>query len=164
MPGLESRAPAPYDPFRPRRGRAVALTGGVLSLLLFCVLAALMPGGPRGFGVMDRLLLLGCGVAIAALLARYAAIRADVDEDGLVVRNLVVRRHIGWREIDEVRFGHGDPWVSLLLHDTEEVAVMAIQRADGLTSRAEAARLAALVAAHQDDPDRPDEPGGGSAD
>ncbi|WP_409483152.1 PH domain-containing protein [Arsenicicoccus dermatophilus] len=149
MPSLEDPAPSPYDPFVPRAGRLMALAAGVAGLLLFCVLAALVPGGPRGFGVMDRLLLVGCGLGIALLLARYAAIRADPSEEGLRVRNLFAARDIPWGDIEQVRFGHGDPWVRVLLHDTEEVAVMAIQRADGLGSRSEAARLTALVQAHQ---------------
>ncbi len=153
MSSLDRPGPAPYDPFQPRRGRAMALTAGVLSLLLFCILAALVPGGARGFGVVDRLMLVACGVAIAFVLARYAAIRALPDESGLTVRNLMTTRHLPWTSIESVRFGHGDPWVSLVLDDTETVAVMAIQRADGLGSQAEAGRLAALVESHRGDRD-----------
>jgi hypothetical protein len=40
--------------------------------------------------------------------------------------------------------------VTLELDDTDEVAVMAIQRADGDHARAEARRLAAIVARHWD--------------
>lgn len=149
MSAVDRPGPSPYDPFQPRRGRAVALGAGVVSLVLFCVLAALVPGGARGFGAVDRLMLVGCGVAIAAVLARYAAIRAIPDESGLTVRNLMTTRHLPWTSIEAVRFGHGDPWVSVVLDDTETVAVMAIQRADGLGSQTQAGRLAALVESHR---------------
>ena len=54
-----------------------------------------------------------------------------------------------WDEIVEVRFPDGAPWVSLELSDTDELAVMAIQRADGDDAKAQAGRLAALVAHHR---------------
>ena len=63
------------------------------------------------------------------------------------VRNLVGRRHIAWDEIRDITFDEGDPWATLHLRDTETVAVMAIQRADGASSKAEAQRLAGLIAA-----------------
>jgi hypothetical protein len=56
---------------------------------------------------------------------------------------------VTWDEIVEVRFPDGAPWVSLELSDTDELAVMAIQRADGDDAKAQARRLAALVAQHR---------------
>ncbi|NHI18292.1 PH domain-containing protein [Phycicoccus endophyticus] len=100
------------------------------------------------WGPVDQLALLALGVAVALFLARYAAIRATPGPDGLTVRNLMLTRTIGWDEIVGVRFVEGDPWVSLELIDTDVVAVMAVQRVDGAHGRAEASRLAALVAAH----------------
>jgi hypothetical protein len=47
-----------------------------------------------------------------------------------------------------VLFGGGAPWVSVDLDDTDTVAVMAIQKADGAFGQAEAARLSALVQVH----------------
>ena len=44
-----------------------------------------------------------------------------------------------------MEFGGGEPWVTLDLDDTDTVAVMAIQRADGATAMTEAQRLAGLV-------------------
>ena len=147
MSSLDRPGPAPYDPFQPRRGRAMALTAGVLSLLLFCILAALVPGGARGFGVVDRLMLVACGVAIAFVLARYAAIRALPDESGLTVRNLMTTRHLPWTSIESAAVSAGTSWRWAYF------AVMAIQRADGLGSQAEAGRLAALVESHRGDRD-----------
>jgi PH (Pleckstrin Homology) domain-containing protein len=77
--------------------------------------------------------------------ARLAAIPAD---DALVVRNLSGDRRLEWAEIVTVRFGGGEPWVTLDLADGETLAVMAIQRADGADAVAEARRLATLVDLH----------------
>jgi hypothetical protein len=119
-----------------------------LSVVIFAVLAVLVSGVDEGGWVIaDRVMLAVIGIALALSLWRWAAISAVPGDDGLVVQNLVGRRLIRWDEIDDVSFDEGDPWVTLHLTDTETVAVMAIQRADGASSRAEAQRLAALVAA-----------------
>ena len=141
----------PYAVFRPRRGRTVALTMAVLSVLIFTGGAISLPSVDPlygGWGLLDRLVLVLCGVAIAAFLWRYASIRAVPSTQGLVVRNLVTTRKLEWAQIVRVQFGGGAPWVSVDLDDTDTVAVMAIQKADGAFGRAEAARLTALVQVH----------------
>jgi hypothetical protein len=154
MPGASGAGPGPPDPyavFRPRRGRRVALTMAVLSLLIFAGGAISLPRVDPlrgGWGVLDRLLLVSCGAAISALLWRYASIRAVPSTQGLVIRNLVTTRRLEWAQIIRVQFGGGAPWVSVDLDDTDTVAVMAIQKADGTCGRAEAARLSALVQVH----------------
>lgn len=145
---MSDRTTDPYAPFRPRVGRVVALGAGTLSLLVFVLIALLVPGGPNGFGAMDRLLLVGCGLAIMAMLARYAAIVAVPSAEGIHVRNLFLSRDIRWDEVESVQMRQGDPWPSLILKDTDQVAVMAIQRADGISSRAQVGRLVALVEHH----------------
>jgi hypothetical protein len=122
-----------------------------LSVAIFTGLALSMPWvDPQlgGWGVLDRLLLILCGVALAAGLWRFASIRAVPSTVGLVVRNLVSTRNLEWAQIVRVQFGGGAPWVSVDLDDTDTVAVMAIQRADGAFGEAEAARLSALVQIH----------------
>ena len=120
----------------------------VVSVVLFGVLALLFAGPDAGgdWVVADRIMMAVLGVSLAAVLWRWALITAIPDESGLTVHNLVGRRHIRWDEIDDVSFVDGDPWASLHLKDTETVAVMAIQRADGDSARGEAQRLADLVA------------------
>lgn len=140
---------AAFAPFRPRRGRAVALTFQWGSLALFAVLAVVLPAtvGGAPWSVGDRAMFFLIGVAIAVMAHRYAAIVAVPSREGLVVRNLVLTRTLTWPEIVEVRFGGGDPWVSLDLSDADTLAVMAIQKADGPVAMQEARRLAALVQA-----------------
>lgn len=123
----------------------------VLSLLIFGGGAISLPRVDPlfgGWGVLDRLLLLSCGVAVSALLWRFASIRAVPSTQGLVIRNLITTRTVEWTQIVRVQFGGGAPWVSVDLDDTDTVAVMAIQKADGAFGGAEAARLSALVQVH----------------
>ena len=145
-------------PFRPRRGRVVALAAMWGSLVLFGAIALLMPSQTLGhWGVGDRLMFFGLGVVLALVAWRYASIVAVPSRDGLVVRNLVVTRSLEWAEVVGVQFGGGEPWVSLDLEDGDTVAVMAIQKADGEVADREASRLAALVQAFGE----AREPGGG---
>ncbi|WP_347350158.1 PH domain-containing protein [Intrasporangium sp.] len=147
-PGASGSAEA-FALFRPRRGRLVAL--GIVwgSLVLFGVLAVLLPtvAGNAIWSTVDRLMFFAIGVLIALLAWRYASLRAVPSRAGLVVRNLVVTRHLEWAQIVSVQFGGGAPWVTLDLDDLDTVAVMAIQKADGAFAEHEASRLAALVEA-----------------
>jgi hypothetical protein len=136
-----------FRPFRSRRGRLVATVMAVLSLVVFVTVAVLLPSnaGLTTWQPADRALVVGLGVVIALVCWRYASIRAVPSLDGLVVRNLVVTRTVTWAQVIDVEFGGGAPWVTLELDDTDTLAVMAIQRADGPTAMAEAQRLATLV-------------------
>jgi len=116
--------------------------------VLVCTVVAIGMGAGGAWRVGDQLSLVGLGLALAAFLGRYASIRAVPHSTGLTVRNLVLTRTVGWDEILEVRFPEGAPWVTLELDDADELAVMAIQRADGETARAEALRLARIVDRH----------------
>ncbi len=157
MPQSSSK-PGAFDVFRPRRGRVVALVVAVASLLLFGVVAILLPGPGSGgqWTPVDRVFFFGCGLAIAALLWRYASIRAVPSRQGLGIHNLVRSRTVEWRSVVAVQFSGGDPWVTLELDDTDQVAVMAIQKADGAYGKAEASRLAALVEALGTGPESPE--------
>lgn len=148
-------------PFRPKRGRAVALGVVWTSLAVFGVIAVVMPAQAGGrWGVGDRLMFFGLGVAIAFVAWRYASIVAVPSREGLVVRNLVLTRSLEWPEIVAIQFGGGEPWVTLDLEEGDTVAVMAIQKADGPVAGREASRLAALVQAFGEaaEPHRPEDP------
>jgi hypothetical protein len=131
----------------------VAIVMAVASLVVFGILAVAIPAeGAFGWGVLDRVLLVAFALAVAAFLYRYAALRAIPSRTGLRVVNLLQSHDLEWAQIIQVGFSGGAPWVVLELSDTEEVAVMAIQRADGEFGRAEASRLSALVAHHSTRP------------
>ena len=148
---MEAHRADPYAAFRPRRGRRVALVAAVLSALIFTIGAFTLPSVDPlfgGWGLGDRLMLVATGLAVSALMWRFATIRAVPTREGLTVRNLVVTRRLEWAQIVRVQFGGGAPWVSLDLDDTDTLAVMAIQKADGAFGKAEASRLTALVQVH----------------
>jgi len=142
--------PSRADPLRPfvsRRARLVATSMGVAALVVFGAMAVLLPAnaGLTTWQGGDRVLVALIGVLIAVACWRYASIRAVPTPQGLLVRNLVVTRRVDWAQVIGVQFGGGAPWVTLELDDTDTVAVMAIQRADGAVAEQEAVRLAGLV-------------------
>ncbi len=122
------------------------------------MIAVLLPGPEQGgnWRVGDKVFFAAVGVAIALLLWRFASIRALPTRESLTVRNLFTTRTVSWRDVLDVRFTGGDPWVTIALSDTDTLAVMAIQKADGDFARAEAGRLAALVQALGPSADSPD--------
>jgi hypothetical protein len=139
--------PSPIDPeapFRPRRGRVLPLVMAGVAVVV-CTVVAIGMGAGGVWQVGDQLALVGLGLALAAFLGRYASIKAVPDDAGLTVRNLMLTRSVTWDEIIEVRFPDGAPWVTVELDDGDELAVMAIQRADGEVARDEALRLARMV-------------------
>lgn len=139
----------PYAVFRPRVGRFVAIGAAVATVVVFVTLALWIPGGGvTGYTWLDRITIGAFGVGVAVFLLRYAQIKAVPSKKGLVVRNLFITRELEWSQVMGVQFGGGVPWLTLDLTDTEQLAVMAVQRADGAMAEEEAARMAALVEAH----------------
>jgi hypothetical protein len=138
-----------YADFRPVRGRQTAGLVGIAQAVVLGYVAIALPGfGPGAAHWYDRLGIALVGVGIGVMLWRFARLAAMPSPDGLVVRNLAGDRRLDWAEIVSVRFGDGDPWVTLDLTDGDTLAVMAVQRADGDLARAEARRLATLVDRH----------------
>lgn len=138
-----------HEPFRSLRGRRTATWIAVAQGLVFLAMAV-RPPSTRGFEFAwyDRLMFVVVGAAVAWVLSRFALVGAVPTPDGLAVRNLLTRRELAWPQVVDVRFPDGDPWVTLDLSDGDTMPVMAIQRADGARGRAEASRLATLVALH----------------
>lgn len=138
----------PFDVFRPRRGRLVATGLAVAVIVVFTFIGMFIPDNTvMQWGAGDRFFLASIGWVLAAVFWRYATIRAVPTREDLLVRNLFLTRRLPWAHIVGMQFGHGMPWPTLELSDTDTVAVMGIQRADGPRSVAEASRLAALIQA-----------------
>ncbi|MBW3086063.1 hypothetical protein KEM60_02274 [Austwickia sp. TVS 96-490-7B] len=149
-----SRSTADVDPYAVmalRRGMVVAVVLGLMVFALFTYAAITVPGreGQKGdWSILDRAMIFLIGAAIAWFLWRYATIKALPSREGIVVRNLLITRHLSWSQVVRVQFGGGAPWARLDLDDADTVAVMAIQKADGAHGRVLAGRLAALVHVH----------------
>ncbi len=138
-----------HRPFRPTAARWVAGVLAVVVLVFMATLALVLPAvAGQDVGTGDRVGIAGFGVLVAWFLSRQAGVRADPDEAGLRVRNLLLTRHVQWAEIVSVRFGQGRPWVQLDLADGDTLSVMGVQAADGPRAQAEAVRLSTLVALH----------------
>jgi Bacterial PH domain len=147
--GRAGRVAALSAPFRPRRGRLTAVAVATGQAVVFVSVAVFAPSeGSPGLRTYDRFGLVSISAAIGLLLWRFARLAVLVRGDGLTVRNLSGDRDLAWAQVICVRFGGGQPWVTLDLADGEPLAVMAIQRADGALAQAEAKRLATLVALH----------------
>lgn len=147
--GSDEVRQALHAPFRPVAGRRTALVLMVSQAVVLTGMAVWMPSeGTSGFHWSDRLGVILVAAAIAALLWRFAQLSVKVTETGLRVQNLIHSREMDWPQVVAVRFGGGQPWVSLDLTDGDTLAVMAIQRADGRRGDVEARRLATLVALH----------------
>ncbi len=142
-----------YAPFRPRLARAVSAALTVLVLVGTVVLVVALPRiGPAGYSALDRGGIAVVGAGIAWFCYRQATVRALVDEQGVVVRNLATTLRVAWPEIVSVRFGQGRPWVQLDLADGDTLAVMGVQRSDGELAERQARRMASLVALHSRTP------------
>lgn len=140
-----SEREALHRPFHGRRGRAVGWGFAVVQAVVLLGSAVLIRGQ---LGHYDWLGFAVIVLAVGWLLIRLGGVAAFPGEDGLLVRNLLLSRRLEWAEIVGIRFAGGDPWALLDLSDGDTLAVMAIQRADGAWGRAEATRLATLVALH----------------
>ncbi|CAL9404258.1 putative protein [Nocardiopsis dassonvillei] len=127
-----SQRPEPPRVWRPRAVRAVAYGLGLLIVATMAVLALILPGDWR---VMDRVLLVGMGLVIAATLHLLARPRLVAGPDGVTVVNSIRTHVLSWAEIVDVRMPEGEPWPSVDLSDGTTLAVMGIQSADGDRSR-----------------------------
>lgn len=128
-----SKRPEEVRVWRPRAVRVVAYGLALLIVATMVVLAAVLPGDWR---FMDRVLLVGMGMAIAATLHLLARPRLVAGPDSVTVVNSIRTHVLSWAEVVDVRMPEGEPWPSVDLSDGTTLAVMGIQSADGDRSRA----------------------------
>ncbi|KRV50434.1 hypothetical protein AQ490_15195 [Wenjunlia vitaminophila] len=119
--------------FRPRRTRVVLLSIGTALLVVFAVIAVLLPGGSGSgsWNVADRLTFVGTGLLIFGVLVVLSRPKVMVDQAGVTVVNLTVKRRLEWAELIRVNLRAGDPWVYLDLADGTTLAAMGIQTGAG---------------------------------
>jgi hypothetical protein len=135
--------------FRPRKARLVVYPVAGLVLLAFVGCAVFLPNeGPGAWGIVSRLGLVAMGLVIVWFMHRLAAVRLHADEAGVEVVNILVRTRLAWPQIVDVRLSRDDPWVLLDLSDGETLAVMGIQKTDGIRAERDARTLARLVVEH----------------
>jgi PH (Pleckstrin Homology) domain-containing protein len=117
--------------FRPVRARVVVYVCAAAVLVAMVTLAVLLPsGGQHPWGWGSRLGVVACGLVPAYVLHRLASLRLVASPDGVLVVNVIGRRHLDWPEIIGVRLLRDDPWMMLDLSDGQALAVMAVQKSE----------------------------------
>jgi hypothetical protein len=140
----------------PRRMRSVCAAVAAVVLLVMVVVGLLLKSSSTGvvsFHTSDQIAMIVLGLLLAAGILLLGRPRVDADDDGARVRNILGSHHLPWSAVRSVRFERKSSWATLLLVTGEEVAVLAVQSADGERAVAAVEGLRALLAAH-----RPPEP------
>lgn len=139
----------PAEPVRARpiRLRVVCAVAAMVVVLVFSTVAVLLKRTSNGaaFGTPDQVAMVGIGLAIAAGLLTLARPTLVADRHGLQVRNVIGRHEVPWQVVQAVSFRDGSPWATLELANDEQLALMAVQAADGERTVAVVRTLRALL-------------------
>ena len=127
-----SKRPELPRTWRPRAVRWVAYGLGVLIVGTMLVLAIILPSDWR---MLDRVLIVGMGLAIAGGLHMLGRPRLIATEKNVIVVNGIRTHYLAWPEVLDIRMPVGEPWPSLDLSDGTSLPVMGIQSTDGDLSR-----------------------------
>jgi hypothetical protein len=143
----------------PRTMRVVCAGLAVAVLAVMVVVGILLKSSSTGvvtFRTSDQVAMIGLGVVLAAGILLLARPRVDADDAGVRVRNILGSHDLPWAAVRSVRFDRTSSWASLLLVTGEEIALLAVQSADGERAVAAVEGLRALLAAHRPpEPQRP---------
>ena len=142
----------------PRRLVVVCWTVAALVVVVFGVVALLLPRGASGdqvFGLGDQLGFFGIGLLLAGGVLCFTRARVRADETGVWVRNVMGERFFPWAVVVDVHLPEGAPWAQLELHDDETVALLAVQANDGDTAVDAVLALRHLLVASTAGPDLP---------
>lgn len=143
--------PAPtHLEVRPRRVRLTCRIAAVVIMVVSVVTAVLIlvsPAGAVDFGLDDALSVVAIGLVAAAAVLWFARPRLVADASSVTVRNLGSTRRVPWQVVMGVRFDSRTSWAVLDLADDDTLAVMAIQKPDGVAAETAVAELRAMLAA-----------------
>jgi hypothetical protein len=144
-------APSPVSAV-PRRLRVItarAASGLVLVMTVVAVLLKSSTTGVVSFHTSDQVAMVGLGLAMGAGVLLVGRSRVDADTETVRVRNVVINHEVPWSAVRAVRFDEHSPWATLLLRNDDELAVSAVQAADGERALVAVRGLRALLADHQ---------------
>ena len=119
---------------RPRRLLVVCRAAGAVLIVVFAVVAYLLPRGSAGgaqFGLADQIAFFLIGVLISGVVLQFTRVRVVADESGLRVRNYIGEKYVPWQVVAGVRMDDSSSWASLDLHDDDTIALLAVQSNDG---------------------------------
>jgi len=136
---------------RPVRLRRVAFTTSAVVVVVFVLLAVLLrrsssEGVEFGPGDQVAMVLLGVLVAAGVLVLARPSVVADLH--GVRVQNLFTTKDVPWEVVRAVSFRDGTPWAMLDLADDDQIALLAVQAADGPRAVTTVRALRALHARH----------------
>lgn len=136
---------------RPVRLRRVAFATSAVVVVLFVLLAVLLrrsssEGVEFGPGDQVAMVLLGVLVAAGVLVLARPSVVADLH--GVRVQNLFTTKDVPWEVVRAVSFRDGTPWAMLDLADDDQIALLAVQAADGPRAVTTVRALRALHARH----------------
>ncbi|MGW5875812.1 PH domain-containing protein [Nocardiopsis terrae] len=137
-----SRKPVLPRTWRPRAVRLVAYGLGALIVATMVALAVSLPADWR---LMDRVLVVGLGLVVAAGLHMLARPRLIATGRKVIVTNGIRTHHLAWPEVLDIRMPVGEPWPSLDLSDGTSLPVMGIQSADGELARRNLAEFRSML-------------------
>ncbi len=149
MPADTPPRPVSAVPRRLRLITAVAATGLVAVMTVVAVLLKSSTTGVVAFHTSDQVAMVGLGLALGAGVLLVGRSRVDADAEVIRVRNVVMRHELPWSAVRAVRFDEHSPWASLVLTNDDELAVSAVQAADGERALVAVRGLRALLADHQ---------------
>jgi hypothetical protein len=136
----------------PRRLRLITALAAAGLVAVMTVVALLLKSSTTGvvsFHTADQVAMVGLGLAMGAGVLLVGRSRVDADAEGLRVRNVVINHEVPWSAVRAVRFDEHSPWATLLLTNDDELAVSAVQAADGERALLAVRGLRALLADHQ---------------
>ena len=134
---------------RPRRLLVVCRLAGAALLVVFALVAYLLPRGSAGgeqFGIADQVAFFLIGVLLSAAVLQFTRVRVVADLRGVRVRNYAGEKFVPWQVVAGVRLDDGSPWASLDLQDDDTIALLAVQANDGARAVDAVVALRALLA------------------
>jgi hypothetical protein len=149
VPAENTPRPVSAVPRRLRLITALAAAGLVAVMTVVAVLLKESTTGVVSFHTSDQVAMVGLGLAMGAGVLLVGRSRVDADADGIRVRNVAISHELPWAAVRAVRFDEHSPWASLLLTNDDELAVSAVQAADGERALVAVRGLRALLADHQ---------------
>jgi hypothetical protein len=136
----------------PRRLRLITALAAAGLVAVMTVVALLLKSSTTGvvsFHTSDQVAMVGLGLVMGAGVLLVGRSRVDADAEGLRVRNVLMNHEVPWSAVRAVRFDEHSPWATLLLTNDDELAVSAVQAADGERALVAVRGLRALLADHQ---------------
>ena len=131
------------------RGACALLALAVVAVMIVVALHTQPSYALNPFDAADRVAIGGVGVFVGAAILALGRSRVDADAEGLRVRNVLMNHEVPWSAVRAVRFDEHSPWATLLLTNDDELAVSAVQAADGERALVAVRGLRALLADHQ---------------